>query len=108
MPHPTPTPRPLRRLRRLLALLGFVTAALIAAACRLHAGGRAMAAVAAAICLIGWLALLDVEGRAAERLERHARRRAAARRPAHRRLHASEPRHAGPKKQTARSVDRAV
>ncbi|WP_407909783.1 hypothetical protein [Lysobacter claricitrinus] len=76
----TATPRPLRRLRRGLALLAVLTAMLIAAACRFEAAGRAVAAVAAVGCLAAWLALLEFEGRAAERLEARSHRRGIAHR----------------------------
>lgn len=67
--------RPLRRLRRALVLVGALTAVLVLVASRLETMARAVTAIAAFACLIGWLALLEVEGRAAERLETQARRR---------------------------------
>jgi hypothetical protein len=75
------TPRPLRRLRRALVLVGIVTVLLIAAACRLEAVGRLVAALAALACLVAWSVLLDAEGRACERLETRSHRRIATRKP---------------------------
>lgn len=71
-------PRPLRRLRRALALLATLTAVLIAAACRFETVGRAIAAIGAAGCLVAWLTLLELEGRAAERFETRSHRRGTA------------------------------
>jgi hypothetical protein len=73
------TPRPVRRLRRALVLVGTATVLLIAAACRLEAIGRVMAALAALACLVAWSVLLDAEGRACDRLEARTHRRAATR-----------------------------
>ncbi|GAB2522241.1 hypothetical protein [Lysobacter humi (ex Lee et al. 2017)] len=65
-----PTPRrQLRRIRTLLALLAGATAILIAAACRLESTARAFAALATVGCLVAWAAMLEVEGRIAERVE---------------------------------------
>ncbi|HEY4581601.1 MAG TPA: hypothetical protein VIG88_01860 [Lysobacter sp.] len=66
---------PLHRLRRLLALVAALTAALIAAACHFQSLRRALAVLAAGACIVAWLALLEAEARAAERLETRARRR---------------------------------
>ena len=74
-------PRPIHRLRRLLALVAVLTAVSIAAVCRLEAAGRALAAVAAVTCLGAWLALLEAEARAAERLEARGHRRMQPRAP---------------------------
>ena len=68
-------PRPLRRLRRALVLVGALAAVLMLVATRLEALARTLAAVAAFACLVAWLVLLESEGRAAERLETRARRR---------------------------------
>lgn len=75
-------PRPLRRLRRALVLVGILTAVLITAACRLDAMARIIAAIGALACLAAWSILLDAEGRACDRLEARAHRRVSARRPA--------------------------
>lgn len=74
-------PRPLRRLRRALVLVGMLTVLLIAAACRLEAVGRIAAALAALACLAAWSMLLDAEGRACERLDVRMHRRGASRTP---------------------------
>ena len=74
------TPRPLRRLRRVLTLLAGFTVLSIAAAFRLEAAGRAIAAVAALAGLVAWLAVLEQEGRTADRLESRSAPKAAARR----------------------------
>jgi hypothetical protein len=76
--HTSP-PRPIRRLRRALVMVGTLTTVMIAAACRLEAGGRAAAALAAVACLALWCVLLEAEGRACDRLEARAHRRASAR-----------------------------
>lgn len=86
------TPRPLRRLRRALAMLGALTVLLVAAAVRLESAGRAVAAVAAFACLVAWMVLLEREGRTADRLDAHAHRRTALQRPTRA---ASRPRPAG-------------
>ncbi|HEY4560999.1 MAG TPA: hypothetical protein VIG54_09705 [Lysobacter sp.] len=70
--------QPLHRLRRLLGLVAALTAVLIAAVCRLETMGRAIAAIGVAACLVAWLALLEAEARAAERLEARSHRRGAA------------------------------
>ena len=75
-------PRPLRRLRRALVLVGALTALLITAACRLEAGGRLAAGLGALACLVAWSLLLDAEGRACDRLEARARRHGASRKSA--------------------------
>ena len=80
MPARSATPRPLRRLRRALALLATVTALLIAAACRLETVGRAAAAIGALACLAVWVVVLELDGRASDRLDGRGPRRAAARR----------------------------
>ncbi|MFZ5657123.1 MAG: hypothetical protein ACOY37_08740 [Pseudomonadota bacterium] len=89
MPHSTPHRR-LRRLRGLLALLAVATALFVTAATRLESTARGIAAVGALGCVIAWLAVLEAEGRIAERLERRGLRRRSSRgrlpqRPASRR-----------------------
>lgn len=69
MNAPTTPRRQLRRIRALLALLAGATAVLIAAACRFESTARALAALATVGCLVAWAAMLEVEGRIAERLE---------------------------------------
>jgi hypothetical protein len=80
---PASAPRPLRRLRRALVLVGILTALVITAACRLEALGRVVAALAALACLAVWSMLLEAEGRACDRLETRAHRRISARRAGH-------------------------
>ena len=75
-------PRPLRRLRRALVLVGILTVLLITAACRLEAVGRVVAALGAVACLAAWSVLLEAEGRACDRLEARAHRRVASRKTA--------------------------
>lgn len=67
--------RKLRRLRGLLTLLAAGTALSVALAARMESTTRAMAAVVALLCVVGWLVVLEAEGRLAERLERRGARR---------------------------------
>lgn len=77
--------RRLRRLRGLLAFLAAATALCVVAAVRLESTGRAVAAICALGGLVGWLVVLDLEGRVAENVERRTlRRRVPSRRPHHR------------------------
>ena len=71
----TASHRKLRRLRGLLTLLAAGTALSVAMAARLESTARAVAAIAALGCVVGWLVVLEAEGRMAERLERRGMRR---------------------------------